>query len=28
VARIETILSHRASQPQTVPAEPKAKKKK
>jgi large subunit ribosomal protein L29 len=28
VARIETILSHRANQPQTVPAEPKAKKKK
>jgi large subunit ribosomal protein L29 len=28
VARIETILSTRANQPQTVPAEPKAKKKK
>ena len=29
VARIETILSHRSNQPQTIPAEePKAKKKK
>jgi large subunit ribosomal protein L29 len=29
VARIETVLSHRAKQPQTIPAEePKAKKKK
>ena len=29
VARIETVLTHRAKQPQTVPAEdPKAKKKK
>jgi len=28
VARIETILSTRAKQPQTVPAEPKAKRKK
>jgi len=28
VARIETILSRRASEPQTIPAEPKAKKKK
>ena len=28
VARIETVLSTRANQPQTVPAESKAKKKK
>ena len=29
VARIETILTHRSRQPQTIPAEdPKAKKKK
>jgi len=28
VARIETILSRRAGEPQTIPAEPKAKKKK
>jgi len=29
VARIETVLSHRSRQPQTIPAEePKAKKKK
>jgi len=28
VARIETILSRRAKQPQTVPAEPKTTKKK
>jgi len=29
VARIETILSHRSRQPQTIPAEqPKTKKKK
>ncbi len=28
VARIETVLSTRANQPQTVPAEPKTKKKK
>jgi large subunit ribosomal protein L29 len=29
VARIETILTHRASQPKTIPAEePKAKKKR
>jgi large subunit ribosomal protein L29 len=29
VARIETILTHRANQPKTIPAEePKAKKKK
>ena len=27
VARIETILSQRSNQPQTVPAEPKTKKK-
>jgi large subunit ribosomal protein L29 len=28
VARIETILSRRVNEPQTIPAEPKAKKKK
>jgi len=28
VARIETVLSTRANQPQTVPAEPKTKKEK
>jgi large subunit ribosomal protein L29 len=28
VARIETILSQRAHQPQTIPAEPKTTKKK
>ncbi|MEY2601298.1 MAG: Ribosomal protein [Verrucomicrobiota bacterium] len=28
VARIETILSRRTNEPQTIPAEPKAKKKK
>ncbi len=28
VARIETILSRRSNEPQTIPAEPKAKKKK
>ena len=28
VARIETILSRREKEPQTIPAEPKAKKKK